>query len=171
MDKQQEQTIDQRDLETYTETTVRETSAELMRLANLVADSISIELINGQIMSNSKLTSSELEALAMLIPAECLRIQSSLNRYSSNNVFRDIAIDARITESIAEMLGTKGNADERKRRAELMVLDERTINAANKAIIKGLQASIDRADKVYEGIKKVMDFRAREGWFDRKGPN
>ena len=30
------------------------------------------------------------------------------------------------------------------------------------------RGTFDRADKVYEGIKKVMDFRAREGWFDRK---
>lgn len=28
---------------------------------------------------------------------------------------------------------------------------------------------IARADKVYEGVKKVMDYRSREGWFDRKG--
>lgn len=66
------------------------------------------------------------------------------------------------------MIGQKGCADERKRKAELLVLDERATSAANKAIVRGLQGYIDRADKVYEGIKKVMDFRAREGWFDRK---
>lgn len=42
-------------------------------------------------------------------------------------------------------------------------------NAVNKVIIKGIEGCIARADKVYEGVKKVMDYRSREGWFDRKG--
>lgn len=151
--------------------TIENETKTLSDLISVVSDSITVGLSNGQLHSDSKLTSSELELLAMKIPAECLRIQATLNRYSGENVFRDISIDARVTEAISEMIGTKGNADERKRRAELLVLDERTMSAANKAIVKGLQAYIDRADKVYEGIKKVMDFRAREGWFDRKSVN
>lgn len=107
----------------------------------------------------------------MKIPAECLRIQAAFNRYSSQNVFRDIAVEANITKAVSEMIGTRGSAEERKKKAELLYLDERATSAANKAIIRGLQGYIDRADKVYEGIKKVMDFRAREGWFDRKEPN
>lgn len=153
----------------YVEETLEQETAELRRLIDIVSTSVSIRLVNGEIHSGSKLTTTELELFAMKIPAECLRIQSSLNRYTANNVFRDISLETRVTEAISSMIGTKGNAEERKRKAELLVVDERTVSAANKAIVKGLQAYIDRADKVYEGIKKVMDFRAREGWFDRKG--
>lgn len=40
---------------------------------------------------------------------------------------------------------------------------------STKLIIRSIQGCIDRADKVYEGVKKVMDFRSKEGFFDRKG--
>lgn len=171
MDNFEQKNSNQDTLVNYVQLTIENESKSLTDLVSLVSASITIGLVNGQIYSDSKLTSSELELLAMKIPAECLRIQAALNRYSGENIFRDISIDTKVTEAIADMIGTKGNAEERKRKAELLVLDERTISAANKAIVKGLQASIERADKVYDGIKKVMDFRAREGWFDRKTPN
>ena len=79
-------------------------------------------------------------------------------------------VDAQMSVSLAKLMGTKGTAEERKRKAELTTLDERVQNAVNKLIIRGIQSSIDRADKVYEGVKKVMDYRSKEGWFDRKGP-
>lgn len=150
---------------------IEKESAELTRLCNLVAEAAKIEMVNGQPVSSSSLTSDELEILAMRIPGECLHIQASINRYMANNVFRDLEIEAQVTQRAAALVGEKGNADERKRRAELEVLKERTVSLANKTIIKGLQSCIDRADKVYEGVKKVMDFRARESWFDRKGPS
>ena len=155
-------------LELYAKTTIEKETAELTRLCSIVSDSIKIDLVNGSIVSESQLTSSELELLAMRIPAECLRIQAALNRYTAQNVFKDITIEARITEHISTLIGSKGNADERKRKAELLELDERTISLTNKTIVKGLQAYIERADKVYEGIKKVMDYRSKEMWFDRK---
>lgn len=160
--------INTQTLSQYVTLTIEQESQNLRELIDLVTDSITIKLNGGQICSDSKLSSTELELLAMKIPAECLRIQSALNRYTGENVFRDIAIEARVTQSITDMIGQKGSAEERKRKAELLMLDERTTSAANKAIVRGLQGYIDRADKVYEGIKKVMDYRAREGWFDRK---
>ena len=150
---------------------IEKESAELTRLCALVSDAAKIEMVNGQPVSSSRLTSDELEILAMRIPGECLRIQASINRYMAGNVFRDLEIESKVTQRAAALMGEKGNADERKRRAELEVLTERTVSLANKTIIKGLQSCIDRADKVYEGVKKVMDFRARESWFDRKGPS
>ena len=157
-------------LEEYVQNSLEQETIELNRLVNLVNDSIHIESVNGKIVSTSDLDSAALELLAMKIPAECLRIQSALNQYTARNVFRDINIETKVTQGIEALIGTKGNADERRRRAELAVQDERALNLANKTIVKGLQGCIDRADKVYEGIKKVMDFRAREGWFDRKAP-
>ena len=106
----------------------------------------------------------------MKIPAECLRLQAQLNKYSTQNTFRDMKLEAEVTMALAKLTGMKGAAEERKRKAELTVLDERVQNTVNKLIIKGIQGCIDRADKVYEGIKKVMDYRSKEGWFDRKGP-
>ena len=157
--------INTQTLSQYVTLTIEQESQDLRELIELVTNSITIKLNGGQICSDSKLSSTELELLAMKIPAECLRIQSALNRYTGENVFRDIAIEAR---GERDMIGQKGSAEERKRKAELLMLDERTASAANKAIVRGLQGYIDRADKVYEGIKKVMDYRAREGWFDRK---
>ena len=150
----------------YVDDVVFKESQTLVQLVNIVSQSIHIGLKG--IVSSSNLSSDEMELLAMKIPAECLRIQASLNQYSSRNIFKDLVTEAQVTEVISSMTGTKGNAEERKRMAELLVLDERAINAANKAIVRGLQGYIDRADKVYEGIKKVLDYRAREGWFDRK---
>lgn len=55
----------------------------------------------------------------------------------------------------------RSTAEERRKQAEMTVLGEKLENAVNKLVIKGIQGSIDRADKVYEGIKKVMDFHFR----------
>ena len=159
------------DLETYVNNIISSETHELMRLCNVVSEAAQIQIINGNLTSTSRLTSEELEVLAMRIPAECLCVQSKINQHIANNVFKDLDIETKITRHLSELIKEKGNADERKRRAELQVLNERTVSLANKTIIKGLQACIDRADKVYEGIKKVMDFRAKESWFDRKGPS
>lgn len=157
-------------LEAYVKETIAKETGELMRLCTMVSDAAQIEMCNGRIVTNSRFTSDELEILAMRIPAQCLYLQTKINQYVANNVFKDLDIEAKVTQRLAELIKEKGNADERRRKAELYVLDERTASLANKTIIKGLQSCIDRADKVYEGIKKVMDFRAKESWFDRKGP-
>lgn len=131
--KPEEPTIGTQTLSQYVTLTIEQESQTLRELIDLVTDSITIKLNGGQICSDSKLSSTELELLAMKIPSECLRIQTALNRYTGENVFRDIAIEARVTQSITDMIGQKGCADERKRKAELLVLDERATSAANKA--------------------------------------
>ena len=157
-------------LEEYAEVTIEEETKDLQALVDVVNQAVSIQLVKGQVVSNVNLSAFELEALAMRIPAECLRLQAQLNKYNVQNTFRDMRLDAEMTISLSKLLGTKGTVEERKRTAELTVLDERIQNAVNKLIIRGIQGSIERADKVYEGIKKVMDYRSKEGWFDRKGP-
>jgi len=165
---EQEATI--KALEEYSENEIKNATAELNRLMDIVTQAVDIRMNNGSVVSTVNLTAFELEALAMRIPAECLRLQGKLNEYSVHNTFRDMRLDARVTATLAQMAGVKGTAEERKKMAELEVLDERVQNAVSKLIIKGIQACIERADKVYEGIKKVMDYRSKEGWFDRKGP-
>ena len=120
----------------YVDDVVFKESQTLVQLVNIVSQSIHIGLKGNRIVSSSNLSSDEMELLAMKIPAECLRIQASLNQYSSRNIFKDLVTEAQVTEVISSMTGTKGNAEERKRMAELLVLDERAINAANKAIVR-----------------------------------
>lgn len=156
-------------LEIYALEEVKKETQPLQSLIDIVNSSVDIQLVNGSVVSNIKLSSFELEALAMRIPAECSRLQGRLNQYNTKNLFRDMQLDAKITVELSKLVGTKGAAEERKKKAEMAVLDERVQNAVNKLIIRGIQGCIDRADKVYEGVKKVMDYRSKEGWFDRKG--
>lgn len=159
-----------RALEILATDTVEKETKTLQELCDVVNQSVEIKYIRGSVVSDVKLTASELEALTMRIPAECLRLQGRLNQYNAKNIFRDMELEAKTAIALAQLAGTKGAVDERKKKAELTVLDERIQNAVNKLIIKGIQGCIDRADKVYEGLKKVMDYRSKEGWFDRKGP-
>lgn len=165
--KQQEELIN--NLEVYAQLEVEKETKPLQDLIDLVNASVDIRLVNGSVVSDIRLGSFELEALAMRIPAECSRLQARLNQYNTKNLFRDMRLDAKVAVELARLIGTKGAAEERKKKAEMSVLDERVQNAVNKLIIRGIQGCIDRADKVYEGVKKVMDFRSKEGFFDRKG--
>lgn len=165
--KQQEELIN--NLEVYAQLEVEKETKALQDLIDLVSASVDIRLVNGSVVSDIRLGSFELEALAMRIPAECSRLQARLNQYNTKNLFRDMRLDAKVAVELSKLIGTKGAAEERKKKAEMSVLDERVQNAVNKLIIRGIQGCIDRADKVYEGVKKVMDFRSKEGFFDRKG--
>lgn len=165
--KQQEELINS--LELYAQNEVEKETKPLQDLIDLVNDCVDIRLVNGAVVSDIRLGSFELEALAMRIPAECSRLQVRLNQYNAKNLFRDMRLDAKVAVELSKLIGTKGAAEERKKKAEMSVLDERVQNAVNKLIIRGIQGCIDRADKVYEGVKKVMDFRSKEGFFDRKG--
>lgn len=157
-------------LEVYAEKTIEKETKELLRLMDIVIQAVDVRLVNGEVTPTVNFSAFELEALAMRIPAECLRLQSRLNQYNVKNTFRDMSLDAKVTVSRSQMIGAKGTADERRKKAELGVLDERLQNTVNKLIIKGIQGCIERADKMYEGVKKVIDYRGKEGWFDRKGP-
>ena len=165
--KQQEELIN--NLEAYAQLEVEKETKPLQDLIDLVNASVDIRLVNGSVVSDIRLGSFELEALAMRIPAECSRLQARLNQYNTKNLFRDMRLDAKVAVELSRLIGTKGAAEERKKKAEMSVLDERVQNAVNKLIIRGIHGCIDRADKVYEGVKKVMDFRSKEGFFDRKG--
>lgn len=156
-------------LEIYAQAEVAKATKPLQDLIDLVNSCVEIKLVNGSVISEIKLSSFELEALAMRIPAECSLLQAQLNQYNVKNMFRDMQLDAKVTVELSKLTGTKGAAEERKKKAEMTVLDERVQNAVNKLIIRSIQGCIDRADKVYEGVKKVMDFRSKEGFFDRKG--
>ena len=147
-------------LEEYAEQTIARETGRLRELIEIVNHAANIQLVDGHVVSTLSLTSSEMEVLYL---------QGLLNQYNTRNAFRDLFLDANMTVSLSSLVGTKGTAEERKRMAEFGLLDEKIQNAVNKVIIKGIEGCIARADKVYEGVKKVMDYRSREGWFDRKG--
>lgn len=157
-------------LEEYADKEITKATANLSALVDVVNNAVEIKVVNGVVVSSVDLSAFELEALAMKIPAECLRLQGTLNQYNVKNTFRDLRLEAESTIAATQLIGTKGSAEERRKKAELATLDERIQNTVNKLVIKGIQGSIERADKVYEGVKKVMDYRSKEGWFDRKGP-
>lgn len=164
-----EQQAAMKTLEAYAEKTIEEETKRLRELINIVNLAVDVQLVSGKVESTLNLTSGEMEALAMKIPAECLYLQTRLNQFNVKNTFRDLFLDASMTVSLSSLVGAKGTADERRRMAEFGLIDEKIENAVNKLIIKGIEGCIARADKVYEGVKKVMDYRSREGWFDRKG--
>ena len=149
---------------------IEKETKEIRRLTDIVNESVSIRMKDGTVFSDLNLDSFDLEALAMRLPAECLRLQGAINRYNIHNTFEDIELEANITDVLCR-LEKKGTADERKKKAEAEFITEKEKIAVYKQIVRGLQAYIERADKTYEGVKKVLDYRAKEGWFDRKGPN
>lgn len=95
------------DLEKAVIDAIERESAELTRLCSLVSDAAKIDMVNGKPVSDSRLSSDELEILAMRIPGECLRIQTSINKYMANNVFRDLEIDAKVTQHATALMGEK----------------------------------------------------------------
>ena len=126
-------------LEEYAEQTIARETGRLRELIEIVNHAANIQLVDGHVVSTLSLTSSEMEVLAMKIPAECLYLQGLLNQYNTRNAFRDLFLDANMTVSLSSLVGTKGTAEERKRMAEFGLLDEKIQNAVNKVIIKGIE--------------------------------
>ncbi len=160
-------------LEKYANGMIESETAELRYMIELVTKNIAIAPSpeTGKLQTSIGLGIFEIEALVMRIPAECLRLQGEINRFSTRNAFKDLSIDGKVAKALDDLRGEKGTAEERKKKAELSCIDERGLNVVNKMMVKGLQSYIDRADKVYEGLKKVLDYRSKEGYFDRRGPN
>lgn len=115
-----------------------------------------------------KLSMDELYAIAIRLPAECGFLQSQINTLQIKQSLQDIVTENNITECISILREGRGDAKERQRRAEAMNETEVLRNEASRQIIIAMQMTIQRADKVYEGVKKVIDARSRENNFDKK---
>lgn len=149
---------------------IKRETAELTRLLEAVAKATKVEIVGGQIVTEMKLSANDMEALCLRIPAECAFLQAKMTSFNIKQAFSELEIEDNITSSLSDMNG-KGNAQERMRQAEQKEYSKIVGNMVNKMVQKGIQGCIERADKVYEAIKKIMDCRAKEGWFDRKGAN
>ena len=132
---------------------------------------ISIILKNTRVAANGSelgISMDDLYAMAIRIPAECAYLQAQINSKLIQQKVESFITETKITESIVVLQGSKGDARERKRRAEAMSKDEMLANIVTEQIVDALQATIQRADKVYEGVKKIIDAKTREFNFDMK---
>lgn len=110
----------------------------------------------------------ELEILALKIPSLCYYIQTKLNNYALTGEIEELIINEKVIYRLGELKGEKGDAREKMKRAEAYYTDDRIVELLNKQICLNLKESITRADKVYEGIKKILDARTRENEYNRK---
>ena len=155
-------------LENTIKAVVNDAAGPLLQLMDIVSKSISVTLNGDKPMGKSLLTMDELYALAIKIPVECVYLQTTVNEFQTSQMLGDIVTENKITEHIVDMYGSKGDAKERLRRAELLEGESILQLTYRKQIARELQAIIDRADKVYEGVKKVIDAKSKEGNFDNK---
>lgn len=114
------------------------------------------------------LSMEELYAIAIRLPAECAYLQAQINTQNIEQRMQSFLLETKITDSIVMLQNTKGDAKERQRRAEAMSKDDVLADIAAEEVVNALQAMIQRADKVYEGIKKVIDAKTKEMAFDAK---
>ena len=118
--------------------------------------------------SANELSMDDLYAMAIRLPAECAYLQSLINRESISNKVDSFATQLQVTNAITQLIGTKGDAKERLRRAEALSGDDLLHDLVCSEIVSALQQTIVRADKVYEGVRKIIDAKSREFAFDRK---
>ena len=92
-------------LEEYAEQTIARETNRLRELIEIVNHTANIQLVDGHVESTLNLTSTEMEVLAMKIPAECLYLQGLLNQYNTSNTFRDLFLYANLTVSLSSLVG------------------------------------------------------------------
>ena len=110
----------------------------------------------------------ELEKMALKIPALCYYLQGKVSEFALKNEIDELTVDAQVIEELDKIKGEKGDAREKMKRAEASCTSDRIVEALNKQISINLKETISRADKVYEGIKKILDARMRENEYNRK---
>lgn len=118
--------------------------------------------------SHIRLSMDDLYAMAIRLPAECAYLQAQINSQLIQQKVRSFLTEAKVTDTIVLLQNTKGDAKERQRRAEAMSKDDVLADIVSQQIVAALQATVQRADKVYEGIKKIIDAKSREFNYDNK---
>jgi hypothetical protein len=110
------------------------------------------------------LSDSELEYLAIKIPALCMYIQEFVNDRALDATLAEHFADEAVTENLKIIINKqyKGDAKERLRFAEQGAELEKLVSIIKKQVYQNLKSYIERADKIYEGIKKVLDGRNEE---------
>lgn len=114
------------------------------------------------------LSMEELYAIAIRLPAECAYLQAQINSQVIEHKIRSFLTEAKVTDAIVLLQNAKGDARERQRRAEAMAKDDIAKDIVSQQIVVALQATVQRADKVYEGVKKIIDAKSKEFNYDNK---
>ena len=163
-DKYAEYTENSRDIVVFVKKITQEHTRELENIMKYV-DKKCIVSENGLRVD---LTYSELEMLAIKIPALCMNLQIKLNDFSVKSNITELLTDAVVIERLESLKAEKGEAREKMKRAEAHSVDDKIVDAIDKQICQNFKDVIIRADRVYEGIKKVIDGRMRENEYNRK---
>lgn len=106
------------------------------------------------------LTNEQLEFLAIKIPIVCLYAQEFINDKSLDSTIAEYIVEDTITEKLKNIRG--GDAKERLRFAQQQAEIEFLVSTIKKQIHINLKSYVDRADKIYEGVKKVLDGKNKE---------
>lgn len=106
------------------------------------------------------LTEEELNFLAIKIPAACMYVQEFLNDRAIDVALAEYILNDTVTEHLKFIEG--GDARERMRFAAQKAEVEQIVLLIKKQVTANLKAYIERADKVYDGVKKVLDGINRE---------
>jgi len=101
------------------------------------------------------LSEDELRFLAIKIPAACTYVQEFLNDKAIDVALAEYILEDTITEHLKSIEG--GDARERLRFATQKAEVEQIVLLIKKQVYANLKSYIERADKVYDGVKKVLD--------------
>lgn len=151
-------------LQQYAQNVIANCTAPINQITETIIQSTSVTPGN----SHMGLSMDDLCAIAIRLPAECAFLQSQINAQLITQKLQAFMTETHITDCIVQLQNTKGDAKERQRRAEAMNKEEVLSDVVAEQIVAALQATVQRADKVYEGVKKIIDAKTREANFDRK---
>lgn len=112
------------------------------------------------------LSDEELEFLAIKIPAVCVQVQEYLNDRQLDASISEYMFEDAVTENLKTILG--GDAKERMRFAVQQAEMQNLVTIIKKQVLANLKTYIDRADKVYEGVKKVIDGKNKERLYNNQ---
>ena len=137
----------------------------ILDLIDFVDDSLELVVTkdeNGKRIYDMRfnLSEDELRFLAIKIPAACTYVQEFLNDKAIDVSLAEYILEDTVTENLKFIEG--GDARERLRFAAQKAEVEQIVLLIKKQVYANLKSYIERADKVYDGVKKVLDSINRE---------
>lgn len=106
------------------------------------------------------LSDRDMEFLTVKIPITLLYVQEQINNYALDATIAEYLFEHTLTEKLKGISG--GDAKERLRFAQQQADVEQIVSIIKKQVYSNLKSYVDRADKIYEGLKKVLDGKNRE---------
>lgn len=144
---------------------------QLFELMALLDDALGLEVREDQYgrrkyEMKSVLTDEELEFLVVKIPTVCLYIQEQINRQALDATIAEYIKEDTVTEKLKTV--TARDAKERLRFAEQQAEVESIVHMIKSQIYLNLKTLVERADRVYEGLKKLIDGRNHDKFLSRR---